>query len=513
MNISDIKGIVLDKEQLKKHLENIASDHTLKSKSDKQTYPVPEMEKNFEYITKVYDLLNSHLKLGINIHQAGEWLLDNYYVIEETVKEVRKNLSLKKYVEFTGIASGKYKGYARSYVIAAEIVNLTDGNLNAKDLEEYLDSYQNKKTLNMEEIWDINLFFKIALIDRIKDVCFRIYISQMQKIKVENIIERLVENKSKDELKFKLPNHQYIRKIQEHSENKYSFIEYMSYKLKKYGKRGIPYLNILEEEISKQGLSLSDVIKKEHFDIALKKVSIGNSIKSIHLLQRMNFLEIFEKINGVEEILKKDPSGTYENMDYKTKEYYRNRIKEISKKTKISEIYIAKKVVLLAREKSGKEGHIGFYLIQDGIKDLYESLGLKKKNSQRAVKRKINLYIYGTLFIALIVSGIIGNILYKSTLNMPLAAIEAILIFIPVLEIIIKIIQNILSKCVKPKLIPKMDFSKGISKENTTMVVIPGVIGAPQKAKELAEKLEVYYLANKSENMYFTVLGDCTSRK
>ena len=45
------------------------------------------------------------------------------------------------------------------------------------------------------------------------------------------------------------------------------------------------------------------------------------------------------------------------------------------------------------------------------------------------------------------------------------------------------------------------------------MVVIPGVIGAPQKAKELAEKLEVYYLANKSENMYFTVLGDCTSRK
>jgi len=513
LNTSDIKGIVLDKEQLKKYLENIASDHTLKPKSEKQTYPVPEMERNFEYITKVYDLLNSHLKLGINIHQAGEWLLDNYYVIEETVKEVRKNLSLKKYTGFIGIASGKYKGYARSYAIASEIVNFTDGNFKAKDLEEYLNSYQNKKTLNMEEIWDINLFFKIALVERIKDVCTKIYASQMQKVKVESIIERLVENKPKSELKFKIPNYQYTKKIQEYSENKYSFIEYMSYKLKKYGKIGIPYLNILEEEINKQGLSLSDVIKKEHFDIALKKVAIGNSIKSIHSLQRMNFLEIFEKINGVEEILKKDPSGIYENMDYKTKEYYRNRIKEISKKTKISEIYIAKKIVSLADGKTGKEGHIGFYLVQDGIKELYESLGLKRKNSKQIVSKKVNLYIYGTLFTSILISVLIGWIIYKATLNIFVSVIEGILIFIPVSEIIIKLIQNILSKCVKPKLIPKMDYSLGIPNGNKTMVVIPGIISNSQKAKELVKKLEIFYLANKSENIYFTVLGDCTAEQ
>ena len=35
-------------------------------------------------------------------------------------------------------------------------------------------------------------------------------------------------------------------------------------------------------------------------------------------------------------------------MDDKTKEYYRNKIKEISKKTKISEIYITRKILELA---------------------------------------------------------------------------------------------------------------------------------------------------------------------
>ena len=230
MNFTSLKGIVLDKHQLKKYLENLASDHTLKSKSDKETYPIPELEKNFEYITKTYELLNKHLKLGINIHQAGEWLLDNYYVIEETVKSVRKNMPLKKYINFVGISSGKYKGYARIYVLAEEIVNFTDGTLNAKDLEEYIISYQNKKTLNMEEIWDINLFFKIALVERIKDICTKIYNSQMQKIKVESIIERLIENKQKEELKFKIPSHEYQKTVQTYSENKYTFIEYLSFK-------------------------------------------------------------------------------------------------------------------------------------------------------------------------------------------------------------------------------------------------------------------------------------------
>lgn len=203
----------------------------------------------------------------------------------------------------------------------------------------------------MDEIWNINLFFKIALIEKIREICEKIYASEVQKIKVESIIERIVEGKPKNELKFGSQT----KNLRTHVENSYTFIEYMSYKLKKYGKKGIAYLNILEEQINKRGLTLGEVIQKEHFDIALKKVEIGNSIRSIHTLQRMNFAEIFEKINGVEEVLREDPSKVYENMDYDTKEYYRNRVKEIAERTKISEIYIAKKAVELAKSEGQNE--------------------------------------------------------------------------------------------------------------------------------------------------------------
>lgn len=81
---------------------------------------------------------------------------------------------------------------------------------------------------------------------------------------------------------------------------------------------------------------------------------------------------------------------------------------------------------------------------------------------------------------------------------------------IPASEIIIQLIQYILSKLVKPKLIPKIDFLNGIDEENKTIVVIPTILKDRQKVKELMRKLEVFYIANKSENLYFALLGDCS---
>ena len=223
-------------------------------------------------------------------------------------------MPLKKYRNFLGIANGRYKGFARIYVLAAEIVAYTDNKIEKEELEEALQSYQTKKTLSMEEIWNIGTFLQIAIIENIREICERIYSSQMQKFKAENIVERLVENKTKTNIICKTSA---CKKMEKDSfqDLKYPYIEYMSYILKRYGKKANAYLNILEEVVEKLGTTVSDVIKKEHFEIATQKVLMGNSITSIKEIQRINFLEIFEKINGVEEILKQDPANVYEKID------------------------------------------------------------------------------------------------------------------------------------------------------------------------------------------------------
>lgn len=505
------KGAILGQNELEIYLEKLASSHSLKSVSNKNTYPIPRLKENFDIITNVYQLLNEHIKLKLPIHPAGEWILDNYYVIDETVKMIKSGLTLKKYTRFLGVASGNQEGFARIYVLASEIVNYTDNKINGDTLIKDLKAYQRKKTLNMEEIWNIPLFIQIALIENIREICEKIYSSQMQKYRVENIIERLVENKNKEELQFTRLN-EYKAKVKGYGEMKYPFIEYLSYRLKKYGKKAYPYLNILEEQVAKMGMEIAEVVKKEHFAIANAQISIQNTITSIKNLNRISMTEIFEEINGVEDILKKDPAGVYEKMDHQTKVLYRNQIKELSRKTRISEIYIARRVWNLANlAKEEKMQHVGYYLISEGKQELWKELTGKTKKEVSSSK-KIGIAIMLLIILSIAISSLFAFYLYHQTNSITIAIILLLLLLIPTSTILVQLAQYILGKFVKPKHIPKLDLERGIPKEAATFVVIPTIINTKEKVQKLMKNLETYYIANQSENLYFALLGDCTSR-
>ena len=148
-------------------------------------------------------------------------------------------------------------------------------------------------------------------------------------------------------------------------------------------------------------------------------------------------------------------------MDIKTKEYYRNKIKEISKKTKISEIYITRKLLEIANknEGKGKKSHIGYYLIDEGIEDLYKELKYKTKKPIN-IKEKTKIYISTIIIFSLILSFYLASLLNNNINNLAVLIISWILFFVPATEVVNQVISYTLSKIVKPKLIPKLDFSK-----------------------------------------------------
>ena len=105
----NIKGAALDKEQLQMYMEKMAVNNETLRTSNIETYPIDRLNDNFRFIQKTYTLLNEHIKKGISIYPAGEWLLDNFYLIEETVKNIRNELTQKKYKNFPGINNGYIK--------------------------------------------------------------------------------------------------------------------------------------------------------------------------------------------------------------------------------------------------------------------------------------------------------------------------------------------------------------------------------------------------------------------
>ena len=498
LKILKTKDSVENKEDVEKNLEKLASNNIISNKGNLITYPIKRLKDNTKYIFLVYTLLNEHIKIGIPIHPAGEWLLDNYYIIEKTSKMIQKSLTRKKYLSLPSLMDDGYdkKYMARIYYLANEIVSNTDGKIVKEDLITYINSYQTQKELNMEEIWNLGIFLQICLIEKVREISEKIFISQTQKFKAENIISTIIENKSqsldeKNTLKFLKFN------------TAYPFIEYMSFKLKKLGESAFQYQKIFEMEVEKTGTTVSNIINREHFDIALKTLSMKNAITSIKKILRMNMLEIFEKTSAVEQILMKDPANVYEKMDFETKAYYRNEIIKISRRTKISEIFIANTIISFCiNEKNEKKQHVGYYLIENGKKKLEEELtGKRILYLSKDARSKIyiaSIYILTNILIIIL---------------FPKFKMLALVLSIPIQNLITKLVQFILSKNVKTRLIPKIQIEGDIDDDSKTICVCPAIVKNKNDVTKIFDKLEVYYLANKSENLYFALLGDCTSEK
>lgn len=504
---------VMNKESFYKELEKEALEEKVTKRSDRKTYPLKQLEENIKYIELVCKLLNSHTKINITIHPAGIWLLDNYYLIEKSYQIIKRELKINNYEKLPGVIKGDYR-YPRIAILSREIITKTDIKLD--DLNEILLKYQEINTLTMDEICEIKKFLQIELIEKIKYLCERIVENQIEKYKANNLVERIIENKKVK--KFKIST----------SSNKYSYLEYLTYKLKKYGKASGDYYKQIENVLNKENIDLNKIIELSHNKIAEETISMKTCIYNLKNMNNLNIEELFDKTSVVEKILKKDPINLYEKMDTLSKSYYKNKIKEISKKFKISEVNIATKALELSKEqylikekidikdyienKFGKlkkdkeikkEMHIGYYLIDEGENTLLKTLGinLNNKSSNKENSYKANLYINTIYFISIFLTIILSIYLCKAM----------ILLLIPIINMVTKLIQKILLKKEKAKVIPKIYYDGNIPKESTTMCVIPIILKNPTEVCETMKNLEQYYLANKSNNIFFTLLGDCTS--
>lgn len=76
------------------------------------------------------------------IPTSAEWLLDNMYVIEGVIEDVKVNLPKKYYKELPKIVNGPLAGFPRIYALATELIKNTVGGITREKITRFLESYQ-----------------------------------------------------------------------------------------------------------------------------------------------------------------------------------------------------------------------------------------------------------------------------------------------------------------------------------------------------------------------------------
>ncbi len=519
----NMRDALLSSDQLEGHARTTAAEHSVRKRHNYLNWPVLWMNQNYEIILSVYKGLNSDIQKKLSVPPAAEWLLDNFYIIEEQVKSIRRDLDLKSYFKLPVLKSGFLKGYARIFAVAVEIIMHTDGQINERVVSEYLNAYQSHSILFEREIWALPLVIRLALIDNIKHQCKKIETAKAQWRKADKAFDEWLSKECADaDCVMKA----YSGSMESENEINSSFLDQLFYLLRRSGNNYSDITKAMENYHGKLGLTIKQIIQQEHNARSVNTVTMGNCISSLRLMSTLDWGELLDSASLVEDILKQDPDGTYPVMDLQTRNYYRSRVEILASIYGVSELFIAKEAIGLAEEaysehhadSGGDNGilrtfHVGYYLIDKGVKILENKQ--KKRNkllpAAAIIVKKYPEYMY-LLPIWLITSILVAiavrfSLFYSEPNTLLISILAGLAVFIPSSEIAVIAVNRIVCRTLPPAVFPRLELKTGIPAEYSTIVAIPTLLPNVHRVRELLHSLENHYLTNKEENLYFALIG------
>ncbi len=406
---------LLNLEQLDRHARVIAGTHRLATgpADDKL---LPRLAENERILIATYDLIAAATAKELRIAPAAEWLLDNFYLIEEQIRSTRRLLPRSYSSELPRIASGRER-LSRAYAVALELISHTDGRIDSATLNAFLTAYQSVVPLKLGELWAIPLMLRLALIENLRRVAVRIAkgrcdrdqanhwaekMTQAVEEKPTNLVVVLAEMAKED-----LPlSGAFLAELTQHLQGQppiYSFAN-----------------NWLEQRLNDHGQNRELLIQAEGQAQASDQVSVGNSITSLRFLAVYDWRRFVSDQSLVEQTLCRDPAGVYGSMDFATRDRYRHAVEAVARRSKSSEYEVAERAVQLARAEASVRSpdrmqHVGYFLIDDGRAALERFVGMHVTPAVAVEKfrRRNPLFLYGAA-VLLVTAAVLATLQFSA---------------------------------------------------------------------------------------------------
>ncbi|MBI5593436.1 MAG: cyclic beta 1-2 glucan synthetase [Deltaproteobacteria bacterium] len=499
---------------MEEHGKSLAGFHIL-SENHVPERLLSRLAENEGVLLDVRDLVIEVVKTNLRMTPAGEWLLDNFYLIEEQIRTAKRLLPKGYAKALPRLKNGPSRGLPRVYDIALETISHGDGRVDPERLGSFVAAYQTVTTLQLGELWAIPIMLRLALIENLRRVAARIAIDRIDRNRAGYWADKISETAEKDPKSLILTIADMARS---NPPMVSSFVAELARRLQGQGAALALPLTWIEQQLSESYLTIGQMVQSENQQQAADQLSISNSIGSLRFLNAMDWRQFVDKMSAVEQTLREDPAGTYDRMDFATRDQYRHIVEEVAKKSKFSEMEVAREAIGLARqgtvgENNGSRAtHVGYYLIDKGLAQLKGRVRARSTamDMLRRTGLRFPLLLYlGTslLLTVLLAVGLLAET-RSDGMGGPLLWFVGILSLLSVSELAIALINLFATRLATPHPLPRMDFSKGIPPESSTLVVVPTMLTGAENVGQLMDALEVRFLANRDENLRFGLLTD-----
>ena len=464
--------------------------------------------ENEKEILRVYRTTAVDSENGQTITPAAEWLLDNHYVIEEAIQEVRRDFPRKFYRQLPTIKIGNSE-IPRVMALAWLYVAHTHSTISRESMTALVEGYQTSKTLQIGELWALPSILRFVLIENLRRISIRVERSRRMRQKANEVVDEIIRLNDAE------ASAALLKQIDNLVDDP-TFSTQFLYRLRNGSQTSGFAVNWLEERLHSAGTDAENIMMAEHNRLASGNVTMGNIVKSLREIDDTEWSVWFEEVSHIDKGLREHTD--YQTLDFGSRNTYRNTVELLARRSSKTEIEVAQTAVDMVTETANSdqkyhhEPNVGSFLIGERRQELEDRIGYKPLFSQRVarVMRRFNWLSVAVPVTAVtaLVMAIVGWFLAEA--GMPWYVVTAFLLMfaVPASEGATGLFNTVVTFFVKPFRLVGYEFKEGIPQDARTLLAVPCMLTSRDAVDEMVRNLEVHYLANPHGEIYFALISD-----
>jgi len=436
---------------------------------------------------------------------AAEWLLDNYHLVEDQVREIRDDLPPGYYRQLPKLAAGPFAGYPRVFGLAWAFVAHTDSHFDPAVLRRFIAAYQRVQPLTIGELWAVAITLRIVLIENLRRLTDQISAGRMARADAQALANRLLASGN---ARSALESDIGTREAGPLSE---LFAAQLAKRLRDQDPRTMPALGWLQERLQLQGTSVDEVVEHAHQRQGASNVTVRNVITSMRLISDIDWAQLFESVSLVDARLR--AGSAFAEMDFATRNLYRSAIEQLARGSPLSELAIAAFAVDTCRHTAaGLAADPGYHLIAEGRLALEQAIGFKPPLRLAVTRFNIRLgmrgYVGAILALAMLLLALSLAAVWAPGVDTAWLVLIALAAFIPATDVATALVNRLVAWSFGAVALPGLALRDGVPPELRTLVAVPTLLTSEADLLEQIERLEVHHLSGAGGDLVFALLAD-----
>ena len=412
------------------------------------------------------------------LSNAAEWMLDNFYLAQQSLRQIREDMPQGFYRRLPKLAAGPLAGYPRIYDVAQQLVAGSDAQLDMEQVQRFVWLYQDITPLTTGELWALPVMLRLSVLAVLAQAAGQI----------TNLTRQVVDPLQRSEppsrpLSGCLTGDEIVA-------NCFTSLRAISTHDWQHFFESVSRVEQILRDDPAAVYPGMERATRDRYRKVVEELALGSDQSELEVARTGVALAQAacrgEVTSPLQAALPELGTGPADAMLWPGLDMPRTT-------------------------------HVGYYLLDDGRAVLEGQLGyrpaLRPRLARLALRHPAVVYLGPIALLTLLMLAAAAAYAARWGGSMFQVLLAGLLGLLPALAGAVALVDWIMTLAVRPRILPKLDLSgeqgaHGIPDSCRTLVVVPAMLTSAPEVASLVRQIEQHYLRNPDYNLYFGLLTD-----